>query len=334
MAKKKSKKLQMQKRNIDEEARAKAQEARDSKSSPPPMMDRRAMERHTFNIGRHIRQREFDSVDDINAYMQGLMTGGGIPEDEPEDPVEAAQMIMYDAWEATGRDRVLLARKALEVSEDCADAYVLLAEEVARGLPEARKFYELGVKAGERALKDYFDDPNTVGRFWGMIETRPYMRAREGLAYTLLAMGKIEEAIGHLEDMLRLNPNDNQGVRDALLNVHMAAGNIDAAEALMARYEDDYGVHPVYNRALIAFKRQGDSEEARDLLEEAIQRNEYVADLLLGKTRPPAHAFDSYRIGSLEEASTYTGEARFFWLDDRAAMDWLRKHAPKMRKLK
>jgi len=46
-------------------------------------------------------------------------------------PLERAQDLMYRAFDSTGEKRVTLARKALAISEDCADAYVLLAEETA-----------------------------------------------------------------------------------------------------------------------------------------------------------------------------------------------------------
>ncbi|HEV2642619.1 MAG TPA: hypothetical protein VGT98_07930, partial [Candidatus Elarobacter sp.] len=73
------------------------------------------------------------------------------------------------------------------ISSDCADAYVLLAEETARTAGAARKLYEQGVAAGERALgPNYFR--NEVGSFWGLLETRPYMRATPG-ALAWLANG-------------------------------------------------------------------------------------------------------------------------------------------------
>ena len=69
-----------------------------------------------------------------------------------DEPVDAAQQIMYDAWEAEGpQQQLALARKALDTSPDCADAYVLLAE-MASSLPEAIDFYEQGVAAGARGL--------------------------------------------------------------------------------------------------------------------------------------------------------------------------------------
>jgi hypothetical protein len=77
-----------------------------------------------------------------------------------------------------------LAQKALELSPLCADAYVLLAQETARNLDEAIDLYRQGVEAGKKALgKSAFRDD--VGHFWGLLETRPYMRARHGLAQAL-----------------------------------------------------------------------------------------------------------------------------------------------------
>src|SRR3990170_1306369 len=88
--------------------------------------------------------------------MEGMMAGffgGG-----KDDAVGRAQALMYDAWETSspGR-RVALALKALEISPDCADAFVLLAEEAAETLGEAIALYRKGVEAGERAIgeKDF-----------------------------------------------------------------------------------------------------------------------------------------------------------------------------------
>jgi len=125
----------------------------------------------------------------IEGMMAGLFGGA------PASPVEAAQEIMYDAWEsADPKRRLALARKAMETSPDCADAYVLLAEESAPSLNEALALYRKGVEAGERTLgKEGFEE--YAGHFWGFIETRPYMRARAGLAQCLWESGKRQEAV-------------------------------------------------------------------------------------------------------------------------------------------
>jgi hypothetical protein len=62
-----------------------------------------------------------------------------------------AEDLVYEAWEAAGERGAVLARKALALWPDCADAYVLLAQ-AASSLEEARELLERGVAAGERAV--------------------------------------------------------------------------------------------------------------------------------------------------------------------------------------
>ncbi|MDP2168388.1 MAG: hypothetical protein Q8J64_08670 [Thermodesulfovibrionales bacterium] len=55
---------------------------------------------------------------------------------------------------------------------------MLLAQETSKSLDEEIDLYRQGVEAGEMALgKKAFKEG--VGHFWGILETRPYMRARK-----------------------------------------------------------------------------------------------------------------------------------------------------------
>src|SRR5215218_9529942 len=181
---------------------------------PPP--DRRVMERMTARIGRIMGEQDFESLDEANAFLERYISeGGGSLEDAPAPttPLERAQELIYDAFETDDPQiRVELAEEALRISEDCADAYVLLAEETAEDAEEARELYEAGVRAAERALgEEIFAEE--AGNFWGILETRPYMRSLEGLASSLWVLGERTEALSHYSRILQLNPNDNQGVR-------------------------------------------------------------------------------------------------------------------------
>ncbi|KAM4065775.1 MYND finger domain-containing protein [Hirsutella rhossiliensis] len=76
-----------------------------------------------------------------------------------------------------------------------------------------------------------------VGRFWGIFETRPYMRARFGLVDILLqhfgsAGGRVDvvrAALDHLLDMLRLCRSDNMGLRDLIPALYIRLGRDQAA---------------------------------------------------------------------------------------------------------
>jgi hypothetical protein len=73
-----------------------------------------------------------------------------------DDATAKAQDVMYEAWErTTPRSRIALARKALGISPLCADAYVLLAEEAAQSLEEARDYYAKGVVVSENLKRKW-----------------------------------------------------------------------------------------------------------------------------------------------------------------------------------
>jgi tetratricopeptide (TPR) repeat protein len=241
--------------------------------------------------------------------------------------LEKAQDLMYRAFEARGRRRIQLARKALELSADCADAYVMLAEE-SRHPEEARTLYEAGVAAGERALgSDLF--AQEAGHFWGIVRTRPYMRARFGLARCLEALDRRKEAIEHYRELLRLNPGDNQGVRYSLL----AALLLGARDAEVATLLDQFGDEPTalwrYGRALSVFRREGDSRAARERLREALRTNRHVPQFLAGESEWPGPDPASYAPGSREEAVSCEAELGEAWRATPDATRWLRAHAPR-----
>lgn len=79
-----------------------------TKSTPSESLpDRRAMDKMMADLSRLLEEQEFDSIDDINAYLQQLMASGEpIPTSAPRTPLEKAQELMYEAWEATGKRRM------------------------------------------------------------------------------------------------------------------------------------------------------------------------------------------------------------------------------------
>lgn len=305
------------------------------KGSPPaPLaMDRRAVEKTIADIHRLLAGQDFADIEEANRFLQDLMSKGGgrIPATSARTPLEEAQNVMYSAWDATGVQRVRLARKALKISPDCADAYVLLAEEAAHTIEEARDFFAGGVAAGERALgPECFEEG--VGYFWGIVETRPYMRAREGLADRLWSLGEREAAIEHYQDMLRLNPNDNQGMRYILLDCLLEMDRDDEAGQLIAEYEDDGSAAWLYNHALWAFRRGGSDAEARRSLGDALKQNRHVPAYLLGRKRLPARLPDFMGFGDENEAVSYIADALGNWQRTPGALTWLAVATPASRR--
>jgi tetratricopeptide (TPR) repeat protein len=299
----------------------------DAPGTPRPgLPDRRAMERVLAEVERFVRGSGLDSIDEINAALRQRFSGPIEPwPSTAATPLEEAQELMYRAFEARGRRRIQLARRALELSADCADAYVVLAEE-SRSVQEARELYEAGVAAGERALGPVLF-AEEAGHFWAIVRTRPYMRARFGLAQALEALGRREDAIAHYRDLLRLNPADNQGVRFPLLAALFATGRDEEAAALLERFGDEPLATWRYGHALLAFRRQGDSPTARARLRRALRTNRHVPRLLLGQRQWAGPMPDCFVPGSPEEAVICESELGEAWRQTPGAADWLAGHA-------
>jgi len=294
----------------------------EARKAEPPPFDRRLMERSLLGVKQLVSDKKLDSVDEINQYLSRVMKNGKAPQWIPKTPLEKAQSLIFEALEASGKERLKLVNQALKVSPDCADAYVLLAEEKAQSLEEALSLYKAGVRAGERALGEKIFQEE-IGHFWGMVETRPYMRARAGLAQCLWELGNHKEAIEHYRDMLRLNPGDNQGIRYILASCLLKLGEINALQELLEQY-DEPTADWLYTGALVTFLQQGDSSEARQRLLQALEHNRYVIPYLLGEKRLPKQLPERVGFGDESEAIVYTAEFGPSWIKAKGAISWLR----------
>lgn len=261
----------------------------------------------------------------IRAFLKEISNQVNESVQPDSDKLRQAQEIMYDAWQTEGGERINLTMKALTVCPNCADAYVLLANEFSANLNEAKELYEKGMIAGEKGLgsRAFKEDK---GHFWGLIETRPYMRARAGLAECLWELGERKQAIEHYHEMLRLNPNDNQGIRYLLLNCSIIMQDDKVAEKLLKKYKGDIDATWFYGRALLTFRREGSSRRANDELKKALKQNPHVPEYLLGTKRIPKYPPDTVGIGDDIEARWYAWHGLKAWQITQGALEWLREN--------
>jgi tetratricopeptide (TPR) repeat protein len=266
--------------------------------------------------------RDFLSDAELDAFLDDKIATGEIPPSAALDPLDEAQSLIYEAWNSEPPQKVRLAKKALELTDDCADAYVLLAEHDSRDTRQSLENYRKGMAAGERAV-----DPKLFreaeGDFWAVMETRPYMRARLGVAECLWELGQKDEALGHLRDMLRLNPSDNQGVRYILAQILLETGEEGELHDLVQRFPHDDAPQIRYSHALLAFRHEGRGAQADGLLAKALKANPHVPAYLLRRKKLPAEAPAEVAPGSEEEAAAYAMGAQGSWQKTLGAAEWL-----------
>ena len=252
--------------------------------------------------------------------------------DETRELMRAKAMeLVIDAGNAVDpKRRTKLAQEAIKFDPDSAEAYIVLAEG-SRNRKTQLGWFEQAVAAAERALgPEIFE--GAVGHFWSLHETRPYMRARAGLAEAAWTSGRRVEAVEHLADLLRLNPGDNQGLRYLLAGWLLNLDRLDALDQLLDQYDEDSATWS-FTRALAAFRRGGDSPSARKLLAAARKANKHVADFLTGRNTLPSEPPPYYSPGDSNDAVLYVANHLGAWKATPGALTWVRAAtAPKKRK--
>jgi tetratricopeptide (TPR) repeat protein len=227
---------------------------------------------------------------------------------DSDDPVNR----LLDAAEILGgRRSVLLARRALALRPDCSQAYLLLAE----AAPDPAQALELCDRA--RILAEQDLEPEREG-----VALDYVLRAHEGMARALCALDRLEEAVVHLRELLRLDPEDLFEARDRLACTLLLLGRDEEAAGLVEGSLEEGSTALVYTRALLAFRREGDALAARRALLEALRVNALVPGALLPRadlSLPESFIFadDDF------DAAEYVKLAGTVWRRTPGALTWL-----------
>ena len=161
---------------------------------------------------------------------------------------------------------------------------------------------------------------------WGMVENRPVLRLLAHGAFEAAHRGDAAGARLRMRRLLRLNPNDNHGIRLALVNLDLAAGDDAAALDVIARYADDGSPALMYGAVLARF-RQGDLKLAGAALKAAREHCENIEPYLLParKAQPKMGEF-GMTVGGADEAWLYRRDMRAVWAGTPGALDWLKRN--------
>ncbi len=283
-----------------------------------------------------VRVETFDGPLDLRLSLPLLLEAeAGRPRRHVARNVTAlkrAQDLANDAMDATGRLRLKLARRALAISEECADAWVILAD-AASTAQAAVELYERGMQAGEAAIgAERFE--SLRGAFGKHDDTQPYLQARLGLAQALTDLERHADAVAHYRALLQLDPDDSLGVRYILLAHLLQEGSNDEAGRLLAEHEDDAEALWRFGRLLWRYRSDGDVETTREALAAAVGANPHVVKYLLDPNAMPDADAGSFGLGSREEAA-YVADALFDAFEStEGALEWLAAQTTRRRRSK
>lgn len=181
----------------------------------------------------------------------------------------------------------------------------------------ALKYFEMGYRIGLRSVPESFS-----GRLpWIHLENRPFLRAAHGYGLALAQERRHLEAVDVYEQILALNPDDNQGIRYLLPSLYLEAQAPQKARAALERHGAD-GMN-LYTRCLLEIQ-DGRRCEAVRWLCRGLSYNLHLPEIVLaGRTKPRSDEARDVVMGSKCEAAQYLQE-NGGWLR-KESRDFLRR---------
>jgi len=293
------------------------------------------MSRETEKIFREMEKflsnKEIQGDEEYDQAVKEFMNmyNNETPEKKGDDALDYLDMALDADNE---EDALKYARKAFQMDKDLLDAQVLIAELTSESSEDLKKKYEKIIEHTESHLKksDVLIDEN-IGHFWGILETRPYMRVRHSYIELLISQGKFKKAIKECEELLVLSEGDNLGIRYKLISLYACFEDEKNVISLHEKFDSESSSQMLLAIIALYYKLDED-EKAKAYLKKLMTINrdmeEVFGDIegLLEKIMEEDINIGMYRPDSKEElmvamsdsAFLYTTSPGFlFWISDR-----------------
>lgn len=223
------------------------------------------------------------SESEVNFMLQKFMEeyNRNIPEDVTEKTAETAEDFVELAEDAEDEAAAFnYAKKALKLEPNNLDAERIMAQCGSAGPIDLLKKLERAVKHGDQVMeKEGYLDEDSIGSFWGILETRPYMRLRSSYMETLCNCGLLKKAVEECEEMIRLSENDNLGIRYRLMHLYAFYEEETKALELHKRYEGNEETQMLLPLSVLYFKK-GDWDKAEAYLKRLSKVNKDTGKFL------------------------------------------------------
>ena len=266
-----------------------------------------------------------ESDEQLEALLQEFMEKYNISLDDAPPLSRETAKTVYDWLELSGQQKTKKARreclekaKALDPRNLDVLMQLLLLEkkQLWEYIPEVQKMLALG-KEDLKQRKLYRE---SMGDFYMVLETRPYMRVVHFYLELLAGCGMIQQAIAVAKEMLKLNKNDNLGIRFYLMALYVYSEDEFNARKLIRTFKDEEDsclfTMPM---ALLKF-RQGNWDEAKAILEKVKEQYKgfqtFLRDAVKGRDAfydDDEEMMDMYQPFTRSELVTMVLDFHFLW---------------------
>lgn len=208
-------------------------------------------------------------------------------------PLDDAYEMLEKAENAKSKSQAIkYAKEAYKISPACFDA-ILFQASLEDDLDKIWELLDTGLKKEEERLKsEGFFDKENIGIFYGLFETRPYIRGLYHKVQFLTVEGKIKQARDVCREVLRLNNNDNTGIRYLLMAIYAFLEDENEMLKLYKKYKEEHleMLFPLF----VLYYKKGDDKKALEYLERINKANPNFIKYFKGNIKEEKGVLDGY----------------------------------------
>ena len=233
-------------------------------------------------INEFLANTDAKNEDELNEQLQKFIKKYNAGE------VYYTNTILDDAYELlekaentkSKRQAIKYAKEAYEMCPDCFDE-LLFQVHLADNPLKRMKLLDEGLEfEKDRLLEEKYFDKDNIGHFYGIFETRPYIRGLYAKADYLILDGKIKKARDICKEILKLNENDNIGARYLLMAIYAYLEEENDMLELYKKYpeEDLEMLFPLF----ILYYKQENDKKAKEYLDRIDKANPHFINFFKG----------------------------------------------------
>lgn len=278
----------------------------------------RAFHKYIESLGDQVNEDNIDEYTQkfIQEYNQSILEKREGKQDYTDE--EKAYNLFDEAMESPSeKQSKKLLKQALQLKPDFLDAKIELAILQPDIYKQIKELEKLESVEKERLVKEGCFLHN-IGSFYGILDTRPYIRLLYTIASLYQQMGAYRKAMDIYETIITLNTNDNTGSRFSLMGIYASLEEQEKIEELFNKYPEDNVPFHLF-QSVFAFKIC-DYTKARRHIRKVQSFVPTFKKLINGTLKEKELDFDSpagyYSPYSLEEVLMYMNEFEDLFTND------------------
>ena len=224
--------------------------------------------------------------------------------------VKASEILEKVEDAKSDEERIKLAHEALEIDANCLEAKIIIAVNQDRPIKVLSDVDSALKEERARLKEEGFFDKDNIGEFYGIFETRAYIQNMYHLAHMYANAGMIKRSIDVAREVIRLNENDNTGVRYLLMGLYAYLEDEVNMKKLYNKYREENVL--ILTPFMIYYYKQGKYEEAVKYLERIKRVNKNFVSFF--QNEYDINLPDGYMFGDVSEVQTIVSELDFLFI--------------------